>query len=223
MRDVLSDFFRWFTPWYRHRRDVARRRRRPPDLASIAAIDGMISNEECAFLYELAKTAGDGCLVEIGTYHGKGTVALALGSRAGRRAPVYTMDPFVPYSGPLQRRRFGPRDKTTLLRNLLLAGVTEEVWLIHTRADQAVAGWNRPIALLFVDGDHSYEGVRSDFTLWSPFVVPGGVIAFDDSFDPRFGVRQLIGEVLEAGGHERLDVVGKVTAIRKVAESRQRR
>jgi len=38
----------------------------------------------------------------------------------------------------------------------------------------------RPLDLLFVDGDHSYEGVRADFEMYVPFVRPGGMVAFHD-------------------------------------------
>lgn len=38
----------------------------------------------------------------------------------------------------------------------------------------------RPIDLLFIDGDHTYKGVRQDFEMYSPLVRPGGLIAFHD-------------------------------------------
>jgi predicted O-methyltransferase YrrM len=38
----------------------------------------------------------------------------------------------------------------------------------------------RPLDLLFIDGDHSYEGVAIDFKLYAPLVRPGGLIAFHD-------------------------------------------
>lgn len=38
----------------------------------------------------------------------------------------------------------------------------------------------RQLDLLFVDGDHSYMGVRTDFEMYAPFVRPGGIIAFHD-------------------------------------------
>jgi predicted O-methyltransferase YrrM len=34
--------------------------------------------------------------------------------------------------------------------------------------------------MLFIDGDHSYEGVRQDFEMYSPLVRPGGMVAFHD-------------------------------------------
>jgi len=33
---------------------------------------------------------------------------------------------------------------------------------------------------LFIDGDHTYEGVRRDFEMYSPLVRRGGVVAFHD-------------------------------------------
>jgi cephalosporin hydroxylase len=38
----------------------------------------------------------------------------------------------------------------------------------------------RTLDLLFVDGDHTYEGVRRDFTDYAPLVRSGGLIAFHD-------------------------------------------
>ena len=38
----------------------------------------------------------------------------------------------------------------------------------------------RPVDFLFIDGDHTYEGVRRDFEMYSPFVREGGIIAFHD-------------------------------------------
>jgi cephalosporin hydroxylase len=39
------------------------------------------------------------------------------------------------------------------------------------------------IDILFIDGDHSYDGVLSDFNLYSGFVNNGGYIIFDDYND----------------------------------------
>ena len=38
----------------------------------------------------------------------------------------------------------------------------------------------KKVDLLFIDGDHSYEGVKKDFEMYSPLVADGGVIAFHD-------------------------------------------
>ena len=36
------------------------------------------------------------------------------------------------------------------------------------------------IDMLFIDGDHSYKGIATDFDLYFPLVNPGGYIIFDD-------------------------------------------
>ena len=51
-------------------------------------------------------------------------------------------------------------------------------------SDQAVIDRTRKefgeLDFLFIDGDHSYEGVKRDFVTYGPLVRPGGVIAFHD-------------------------------------------
>jgi predicted O-methyltransferase YrrM len=46
------------------------------------------------------------------------------------------------------------------------------------RVEEALDG--RTVDLLFIDGDHSYEGVRRDFEMYAPLVGHEGVIAFHD-------------------------------------------
>lgn len=48
----------------------------------------------------------------------------------------------------------------------------------------------RPIDLLFIDGDHRYEAARSDFLMYRTLVREGGLIAFHDiceDYQTRFG------------------------------------
>jgi predicted O-methyltransferase YrrM len=44
---------------------------------------------------------------------------------------------------------------------------------------EAILGGEQ-IDFLFIDGDHSYEGVKMDFEMHSPLVKKGGLIAFHD-------------------------------------------
>ena len=37
-----------------------------------------------------------------------------------------------------------------------------------------------PIDMLFIDGDHTFEGVKADYELYAPLVRPGGLIGFHD-------------------------------------------
>jgi len=58
----------------------------------------------------------------------------------------------------------------------------------------------RPIDFLFIDGDHTLQGVKMDYDMYSSLVRPGGVIAFHDIVPDnrmRFGVDlgSYVGEV----------------------------
>jgi predicted O-methyltransferase YrrM len=39
---------------------------------------------------------------------------------------------------------------------------------------------DRKVDFLFIDGDHTYEGVTRDFEMYSPLVKRGGIIAIHD-------------------------------------------
>ena len=57
----------------------------------------------------------------------------------------------------------------------------------------AVRAWlgNHPLDLLYIDGDHSFEGVAADFRLYTPLVRPGGLVVLHDivpDFRTRYGV-----------------------------------
>ena len=43
----------------------------------------------------------------------------------------------------------------------------------------------RKIDFLFIDGDHSYEGVKADFRLYSGFVRESGMIVFHDIIEEQ--------------------------------------
>lgn len=49
----------------------------------------------------------------------------------------------------------------------------------------------RDLDVLYLDGDHSYDGIKADFELFSPLVRPGGIIVFHDivpDFKSRYGI-----------------------------------
>jgi predicted O-methyltransferase YrrM len=79
-------------------------------------------------------------------------------------------------------------------RNLELAGRLErDCGAVCIRADShdpATLGRVREVGgkldLLFIDGDHSYQGVRQDYLDYSPLVRPGGWVVFHDVNDTDF-------------------------------------
>ena len=66
--------------------------------------------------------------------------------------------------------------------HLRQAGLWEQhrVVRILGRSQDAGAYWPGTVAMVFVDGDHSLNGVKGDALAWLPFIRPGGIIAFHD-------------------------------------------
>jgi len=52
-----------------------------------------------------------------------------------------------------------------------------------------------PINLLFIDGDHSYEAVKSDYEMYGPLV--SNIIALHDVYSPEHGVRKFWKQLTE--------------------------
>ena len=66
------------------------------------------------------------------------------------------------------------------LRNIRRCRVADIVYPIKEYSFEVARSWTEPLDLLFIDANHEYESVRRDFTLWSPFVKPGGIVALHD-------------------------------------------
>jgi predicted O-methyltransferase YrrM len=106
---------------------------------------------------------GEGRIVEIGSFLGNSTIFLA----APGRDLVYAVDPHDEASMTQV-----PSDETIsdqFIENLELFGVRERVVYLRQRSVDAAATWAAgPVRLLFIDGLHTYEAVRSDFAAWLP-------------------------------------------------------
>jgi predicted O-methyltransferase YrrM len=129
-----------------------------------------IASELMGFL-ETVQSACPRAIVEIGT--GLGGTTVLLTRAAADDAVVVSVDL--------------PRGQG---RERLVAAAARPPQSVHClRADShAQATRNkveallrgRQVDLLFIDGDHSAEGVRVDLALYSPLLRPGGWIAFHD-------------------------------------------
>ncbi len=159
-------------------------------------IDGWLKVEEAELLFKAAMSVKSGCILEIGSYRGRSTVALAAGSRSGSKAPIYAVEPHEHFIG-IKGGAFGPNDRRAFFRTLLQTKLFGMVRLLNTTSGVLAPGWDKPIALLFIDGDHRYEAVYSDFSLWRPYLVDDALVVFNDA--SGLGPSQLIKELVADG------------------------
>ncbi len=175
--------------------------------------EGSISLEEAFLLYELAENLEKGCIVEVGSYRGRSTVALGRGSLDGNQVPVFAIDPHEKFTGILGGQ-FGPEDRGAFYKAMLDSSCFYVVRLINLSSEKISPNWDKKISLLWIDGDHSYEGVRRDYFCWEKHLFPDAFVVFDDSLDPKLGPHKLIDELINEGRLEKIRAVGKVTQLK---------
>ncbi len=138
--------------------------------------------------------------VELGTWLGASAIPVARSIRrwGGTLACVDT------WSGNVYRAGddgVAPWMLVSCARNLVAAGVSANVRLIPATTSEAARWWSQPIDYLYVDADHSYEGVWSDLESWVPHVKPGGLLLGDDYGSDLYpGVQQAWDEFEAAAG-----------------------
>jgi predicted O-methyltransferase YrrM len=144
--------------------------------AVAATIDGWLSESQGRALYDAAATTtGRGAIVEIGSWKGRSTTWLAAGAKmAGRR--VYAIDRHV-------GSREDPAANTwpDFIGNISRAGVADAVEPLVMSSVEAANVIQGPVELLFIDGDHSYGGVKQDAEIWLPRLAEGGIVLFHDA------------------------------------------
>lgn len=81
------------------------------------------------------------------------------------------------------------------------SGLDDIATFVHAPSHEAAEKWDgSPIAMMFIDGDHSYEGVKLDVDSWSPYVKKGGHIYFHDADDTSPGVEKLVRQLGKSKG-----------------------
>ena len=136
---------------------------------------------ELTALGEILAAGRPECALEIGTAGG-GTLFF-LTRLAGPQATIVSVDlPGGPFGRGYSGRRawFYRRFARPSQPLELLQGDSHTHEMLN-RVEAALGG--KALDYLFIDGDHSYEGVKQDFRLYAPLVRQGGTIALHDIAD----------------------------------------
>ncbi|RKH32431.1 class I SAM-dependent methyltransferase [Corallococcus praedator] len=143
-------------------------------MAGMAQAETQTTAGERACLARYA--AGRQRLVEIGVWHGVTTRVLR--AVMDPSATLWAVDPY-----PVGRLRVSFQQ---LIAHREVGSVNNGRvdWVRATGADAARQHRERglpAVDFVFIDGDHTYEGLQGDWTGWSPLVAPGAIIALHDT------------------------------------------
>jgi len=159
----------------------------------IARTKGFLDPAEGARLYRLAREASRlGPCLEIGSYCGKSTLYLGAGCRVNGGV-LFAVDhhggseeqqPGQAYCDPDLVDRATGRVETFphFRRTLEEARLTDTVVPIVAPSAVAARAWRTPLALVFIDGGHTFAAAFTDYNAWAGHLVPGGVLAIHDIF-----------------------------------------
>ena len=138
--------------------------------------------DEAAHLYSVVRRLGRATIAEIGRFKGGSTLIIAAAMAPG--SELYSYDVHAPLDAPYTGADLDRELREALARFELDGAV--HLLVTDSRTAELPA---RPCDLLFIDGDHSYEGVLADWRHWRGHVAAGGHVLFHDAVDyGGFGV-----------------------------------
>lgn len=194
-------------------------------------IPGMCDHEKTFALYEIARRSPAGDVVEIGSWWGKSAFVLSRLARCYEIGNLLCVDPWsnehLVQNDALglvdaESARVDADEALAVFEMNLLPYSANHInylrmpstdgashYLEHRSATTASFGttnYHGRIALLHIDGNHSYAAAKADISSWSGSVMDGGWIIIDDYIWPYGDGPQRAGdEYLEANFH-RVDV-----------------
>jgi predicted O-methyltransferase YrrM len=176
----------------------------PGDLvAALDGVEGWFSPDQLARLAALAAAVpAGGRIVEIGSFRGRSTIAIARSAPPG--VEIVAIDPHAGNDrGPQEihgHADAAAEDCKVFVANLDRAGVRDRVSHVRKFSHEALADVDGPVDLLHVDGAHRFGPARDDVRRWGARVVPGGSMLIHDAFSSVGVTAAIAAELVPAGG-----------------------
>jgi predicted O-methyltransferase YrrM len=157
-------------------------------------------------LYGLVRSMKPEVCVEIGSARGRSACFIGMALKENGRGKLFAIDPHRQTSW----NDLESNDTFEIMKtNLAAIHVTNQVEIVRMTSEEAARGWSRQIDMIFIDGDHSYEGIKRDWELFLPYLTNFGVVIFHDTIwdlrpDPRWsrsdmGVPRFVDELRQQG------------------------
>ena len=214
----------------------------------VEKIPGILDPLEGFTLFLLSMAApGDHLIVEVGSYLGRSSSYLALGSLLSGKKGVCAVDMFPRkedwYLGTdgyyhihgsdyyLEQRVYKEReaffygddvyDSTLdIFKDIIRkVGLEQHIEPFKGTSAQYAQRLKTPLRMAFIDGDHTYAGVKKDVLALSDMIVENGYLCFHDYSAAFPGVVRAVDEcVIKPGGYGDICLVKDLLVARKKAD-----
>jgi hypothetical protein len=154
------------------------------DIVALIATNVSTFHHHYHILFDIAETFGDKKInyVEIGAYAG-GSSCLMLQRLNTTIVSIDLGEPIpkgVVFENVINYKNNNNYYKYIQGNSQIIETKNEVIGALN---NSRVLGYSNKIDLLFIDGDHSFDGVIADFNMYSDLVAIGGYIVFDDYYD----------------------------------------
>lgn len=162
--------------------------------------------DEAVYLYKLVKSLKRPYCIEIGRLFGGSTILMA-----GAGGKVLSLDIHISKSVKNKGEYYDTKIRKQLKRLKLLDNVEIIV------ADSTTYKCKKKVDILFIDGDHTYEGVKKDYNNWISNVKSGGHILFHDACYTRPGAtrRKSVAKFVEEIKLKKICEIGSLVHFQK--------
>jgi predicted O-linked N-acetylglucosamine transferase (SPINDLY family)/predicted O-methyltransferase YrrM len=148
---------------------------------AVESLEGFMVPGQEEYLFNKVQTLPeDAVIVEIGSFKGRSTVAMAYAC-IGTRRKIYSIDTWDGNDSDFSERQFFEIWQQNVQNN----GLEDYVLPLRGYSHDILKGWHKladgkAIDFIFIDGSHQYLDVLKDFEMSFPLVKDGGWIAFHD-------------------------------------------
>jgi predicted O-methyltransferase YrrM len=183
-------------------------------------IPGMITADAGCELFSLCYMQQEkGDVVEIGCWQGRSTSFLARAVIESKNGRMIVVDHFKGNAGEEHFYIMKENDLSDLeegfLGNMSWAGCSEPIELLNMSSAEAAGKIEgKGIRFLFIDGDHTLNGVEMDLSLFEPRLTGGAIVVFDDYTNGFPGVVEAANNFIKKVNAKRKYLIGRTLVIR---------
>ena len=165
-----------------------------------------------------------GSIIEIGSHLSYSSIIMASAFRKNENRKLYAIDPFIREKGWgnggsddwIYKKHSQLQFATELVEK---SGLKENVIFIKGYSNDVISKFDQinDVGMIFIDGDHSYDGCKSDLDSYSSILVKGGYLVMHDYNCPQHnGVKKAMDEfLLKNEDFEKLFLIDSILVVKK--------